>query len=173
MPRLRNPKATKKAKGSKEIYAMYCSTTKAPVAYNIFKEILSKYNRGMADHILDGGILHMGNNLSSIQVVRRSRDPRSPRINWGASFKTKAKLESEGKELFDKETGEGEEWLIYFTDTEYCRFKWFKSRCMVKNKSVYSFVATRGKDGNKEKLTALMNNDDLAYLKFTRANGDL
>jgi len=63
---------------------------------------------------------------------------------------------------------------VYFTDSQYFRFRWYKDKCRVKNKAVYRFDPTRGEKGNKEKLTKLIKEDDLAYLRFKEyKNGDL
>ena len=53
--------------------------------------------------------------------------------------------------------------------TDYERFElYYQEHEKVKNKSVYKFVPTRGLKGNKEKLTALLKEDELAYLKFKK-----
>ena len=110
----------------------------------------------------------MGQNLSSIYILKRERDPRSPRIDWGESNLYKQELLSENKELYNSETGEGIKWHIYHTDPFYCKFHWNKGKCKVKNKSVYRFDATRGIKGNKEKLIKLLQEDELAHLKFKK-----
>ena len=110
----------------------------------------------------------MGNNLSTISILRRDRDPRSPRVDWGESNKYKKELIAEGKELYDSKTGEGTKWHIYHIDDFYCKFYWYKGKCKVPNKSVYRFDATRGVKGNKDKLIKLLKEDELAYLKFKK-----
>lgn len=70
--------------------------------------------------------------------------------------------------LYDANTGDGVRWHVYYTDEYYCKYYWYKGRCKVKNKSVYRFDATRGVKGNKEKLTRLLKEDDLAYLRFKK-----
>ena len=110
----------------------------------------------------------MGNNLSTLSIVRKDRDPRSPRIDWGESNKYKKELLKEGKDLYNSETGKGIKWHIYHTDSFYCKYYWRKGKCKVSNKSVYRFDATRGIKGNKEKLIYLLKNDELAYLKFKK-----
>lgn len=154
------------AKGIREIYATYRETSEFPVEYAVFKEIIVEFNCGIMDFILDGGVFNMGNKLSELFICRRKRDPRVNSVNWNLSLKEKKKILEEGKELFDAETGKGEQWLIYYTDPWYFRWRWYKDKCVVKNKSVYRFDPTRGVKGNKGKLMELTKNDDLAYLKF-------
>ena len=117
------------------------------------------------DYLLDGKEFKMGNNLSTLAIVRMNRDPRIPAIDWGESNKYKDELLENGELLFNKETGEGIKWHIYYTDGEYLKYYWRKGKCTVKNKSVYRFDATRGLKGNKGKLREL---DELDYLKFKK-----
>ena len=83
--------------------------------------------------------------------------------------KYKQELIDNNIKLYDKETGEGTKWQIYYTDDYYFKYYWNKGKCRVPNKSVYKFTATRGLKGNKEKLTKLLKSDDLAYLKFKKS----
>jgi hypothetical protein len=135
---------------------------------NLFRDICSEFNMLIVEDMLDGKEFNMGNNLSSLSVVRRERDPRSPRIDWGESNKYRQELIEEGKELYNSETDKGIKWHIYHTDGFYCKYYWRKGKCKVANKSVYRFDATRGVKGNKEKLIHLLKTDDLAYLKFKK-----
>lgn len=136
----------------------------------LFKNVCEEFNIMIMDSILDGKEFNMGNNLSSLSIIRRDRDPRSPRIDWGESNKYKKELLEEDQNLYNQETGEGVKWYIYHTDEFYCKYYWRKGKCKVTNKSVYRFDATRGLKGNKDKLIALLKNDDLAYLKFKNYN---
>ena len=128
----------------------------------LFRAICSEFNMGIIDYILEGKEFNMKNNLSSISIVRKERDPRSPKIDWGESIKYKKELEAEGKELKDVK------WHIYYTDDFYCKYYWKKGKCRIPNKSVYRFDPTRGLKGNKEKLINMLKTDDLAYLKFKK-----
>ena len=120
------------------------------------------------DMVLEGKEFSMGNNLSTLSVRRIERNPSKPTIDWWESNKYKQELLAQGKELYNKETDEGEKWFIYYTDPWYCKYHWQKSKCKLANKSAYRFTPTRGTKGNKEKLTALLKNDDLAYLRFKK-----
>jgi len=152
----------------RDIYKDYTKTCKNPVDSLTFRDICSDFNIEIMDYILDGNLFNMGFNLSTISITRHDRDPRNPRIDWGESNKYRKELLDEGKEIFNPDTGKGEQWFIYHTDSFYCKFYWNKGKCKIKNKSVYRFDATRGIKGNKEKLISLLNQDDLAYLKFKK-----
>jgi len=119
-------------------------------------------------YILEGKEFNMGYNLSTISIVRKDRDPRSPRVDWGESNKYKKELLDKKESLYDQTSGYGTKWHIYHTDSFYCKYYWRKSKCSVPNKSVYRFDATRGIKGNKERLINLIKGDDLAYLTFKK-----
>ena len=150
------------------IYNNYASEIESPVDKHLFKDICSEFNMLAIDYILEGKEFNMGYNLSTLSIVRMKRDPRAPRVDWSESNKYKAELQMFGKKLYDKETGEGTKWQIYFTDEDYYKYYWRKGKCAVPNKSVYRFDATRGIKGNKEKLTKVLQSDELAYLKFKK-----
>ena len=121
----------------------------------VYTNIIQEFNILIMEYILEGKEFNMGNNLSTLSIIRRDRDPRSPRID---------------QNLYNSETDEGVKWHIYHTDDFYCKYYWRKGKCKIKNKSVYRFDATRGVKGNKEKLINLLKEDDLAYLKFKKYN---
>jgi len=149
------------------IYNSYVDE-KGSIDKSLFKNICSEFNVMIMEYILEGKEFNMGHNLSTVSVVRKERDPRSPRVDWGESNKYKKELITDGEELYDAETGKGIKWHIYHTDSFYCKFYWRKGKCSVPNKSVYRFDATRGVKGNKEKLINLLKQDDLAYLTFKK-----
>tara|TARA_R110000737_G_C14449923_1_gene462988 strand:+ start:374 stop:850 length:477 start_codon:yes stop_codon:yes gene_type:complete len=152
----------------KDIYKDYIKESKSYVDKNIYSNIIQEFNIMIIDYILEGKEFNMGNNLSTLSIIKRDRDPRSPRLDWGESNKYKKELLDEGKSLYNSETGEGVKWHIYYTDEFYYRYYWRKGKCKIPNKSVYRFDATRGLKGNKERLIYLLKEDDLAYLKFKK-----
>ena len=87
----------------------------------IFKDICSVFNIEIISYILEGLTFNMGNNLSTISVVRKERDFRSPTIDWGESNKYKKELLNEGEKLYNSETDTGVKWHIYYTDRFYCK----------------------------------------------------
>jgi hypothetical protein len=150
------------------IYEQYKNDVKDPVDKTTFKNICGDFNIFIIDYILEGKEFNMGYNLSTLSIVRMERDPRSPRVDWAESNKYKQELKDSGEKLYDKETGEGTKWQIYFTDEYYYKYYWRKGKCKVPNKSVYRFDATRGLKGNKERLTRILKEDELSYLKFKK-----
>ena len=150
------------------IYNDYLEQYEEYIDKKLFRDICEEFNINIIDSVLGGDEFNMGNNLSSLSIVRVDRDPRSPRVDWGESNKYRKELEEEGKSLYDHETGKGIKWHIYYTDRFYCKYYWKKGKCRISNKSVYRFVPTRGVKGNKEKLINMLKNDDLAYLKFKK-----
>ena len=149
------------------IHQSYCDAVEE-IDKNLFKELCFDFNEEVIDMILEGGEFNMGNNLSTISVLRMERDPNKRVIDWAESNKYKAELIANGNKLYNNTTGEGVRWHIYYTDDYYCKYYWYKGRCKIKNKSVYRFDASRGIKGNKEKLTRLLKKDDLAYLRFKK-----
>jgi hypothetical protein len=152
----------------KDIHKDYVKHVEDPIETRLFKQICEEVNMLIVDGILDGGEFSMGSNLSTLSIRRIERNPSKPTIDWWESNKYKQELLAEGKELFDVSTGQGEKWFIYYTDPWYCKYHWQKSRCKISNKSAYRFTPTRGIKGNKEKLTKLLRDDDLAYLRFRK-----
>ena len=152
----------------KDIYNSYQNECNNTVDKQTYVDVVQEFNIMIVEYLLEGKEFNMGNNLSSLSIIRRERDPRSPRIDWGESNKYKQELLEENQDLYNNITGKGVKWHIYHTDEFYCKYYWRKGKCKIPNKSVYRFDATRGIKGNKEKLINLLKEDDLAYLKFKK-----
>jgi hypothetical protein len=157
-----------KSQTLKAVYKDYSETVDPEINYRVFADICADFNIAIVEELLQGYEFNMQNNLGTISVRRVERDPRIPQIDWGETTKYKRELIEKGVELYDSRTGKGEKWHIYYTDKYYCKYHWTKSRAKIKNKTAYRFDATRGVKGNKEKLTSLLHNDDLAYLRFKK-----
>ena len=123
--------------------------------------------------LLAGKEFPMGYRLSDLRIYKRKVDPNHAKIDFNASLKYKQELIDEGKELFNKETGKGVQWLIYMQDTTFYQLRWEKALCTVKNKTAYRFDTTRGVKGNKKKITDLINSDPLAFTRFIPYNGHI
>ena len=137
----------------------------------LFKNLCQDFNIHIMNHIIyEYGSFDMGNNLSTLSILRIKRNHNKPQVDWKASNEYKQELLDEGKKLFDPETGEGEEWLIYHTDPWYCRFYWKKYHAKFKNKLAYRFRATRGPKGNKRKLKDFLNANSLNYVGYEKAD---
>ena len=152
----------------KDIHKNYLANAEDPIETRLFKHLCEEFNMQVIDMVLEGKEFNMGSNLSTLSVRRIERNPSKPTIDWWESNKYKQELLTEGKELYNAETKEGDKWFVYYTDPWYCKYHWQKSRCKVSNKSAYRFTPTRGIKGNKEKLTRLLKEDELAYLKFKK-----
>jgi hypothetical protein len=150
------------------IYKEYSKEVNDEVNIKVFSDICSEFNLAIVEEILNGYEFNMQNNLGTLSIRRVERDPRTPQINWGETSKYKQELLDKGEDLFDISTGKGTKWHIYYVDKYYYKYHWTKSRAKIKNKTAYRFDATRGIKGNKEKLTALLKNDDMAYLRFKK-----
>lgn len=137
--------------------------------YGTYTDLVEEFNKGVFDDILlQGNAFNMGFRLSTLEVVKIPRNYKGRSVDWKESYKLRDQLLAEGKKLYDKDTGEGEKWLVYHTDPWYCRYAWAKVGCMVPNKGLYEFVPTRGKKGNKKKLYELLTNNPVAHARFRK-----
>jgi len=127
--------------------------------YKIFKEVISRFNVYAEEEILDGGSVNLGNGVGSLYIKRVKRknvflktgkmSPRS--IDWKKT-----------KELRKK----GINKIVYFMTPYYCMHSWRKG--LVKNKSVYSFIPTKGPNGNTRKLSRLLVENPLHELNYMK-----
>ena len=124
-----------------------------------YKKVCSIYNQAVIDHLLRGKRYILGARLRGLQIVRVDRNFDKPRIDWNESLKLKNQLLREGKKLYDKETGEGEHWLVYFTSDDYVRVLWERKAAIVKNRSAYKFIPSRGTKGLSTRLKAYLHKD--------------
>ena len=97
------------------IYEDYNSNVE-DIDKNLFKELCFDFNEMVIDMILEGGEFNMGNNLSTISILRMDRDPQRKVIDWIESNKYKSELVKNKIKLYDVSTGEGTKWHIYYTD---------------------------------------------------------
>jgi hypothetical protein len=149
-----------------DIYVDYMASG-GTLPKSVFKNLIQDFNIHMMNEIIyEGKLFDMGSRMSSIDIIRIKRNYKNPAINWNESFKLKKSILESGGKLYDPETGEGEKWFVYYTDPYYCRFRWMKSHCAIKNKSVYRFEPTDGDLGNKTKLIAHLREHPTNYLKY-------
>lgn len=138
-----------------------------------FKNICCDFNINAMDYIIySGSYLDLGSNLSYISIIRVDRDYSSKRlhnVNWKASNEYKDELLKQGKKLYDHSTKTGTKWLIYRDEPFYCRFYWNRKNAVIPNRSIYSFIPTRGIKGNKEKLKEHLADNELNALKYRKA----
>ena len=70
----------------RDIYKKYNQEYNTNINSNLFRDICSEFNIMIINYVLEGKEFNMGNNLSTLSIVRKDRDPRSPRIDWGESI---------------------------------------------------------------------------------------
>ncbi len=152
-----------------DIYKFYVTEERGTLSKNDFKNICQDFNIHIMNHIIyEAGRLDMGNNLSTLEIIRLDRDYKKKRVDWKESNEYKKELLAKGEKLYDNETGEGTKWLIYKVDPVYCRFYWKRGACKVKNRLIYKLVMTRGENGNKTKLKNHLYENDINYLKYRK-----
>ena len=93
----------------------------------------------------------MGQRLGTIRIKKIPRTFNKPTIDWGETNRLKK---------------QGIKQLVYYTDDFYYRWNWDKHRCLVKNKSVYTFAPTAGQRGNRKKLVEKLKTDEFAHLNY-------
>ena len=144
----------------KDIYRWYKKKSKSPVKSEAeFRQIWGDYIEAVTEEILlEGGFIKLPGRMGDLMVVRKERNPHHLTPNWAATNKAKKEGTYTG--------------VIYYTDSMWVRYLWKKSRCYVKNKTVWHFRPTRGEKGLKTKLVKKMADDDMAYLNF-RKHGNL
>jgi len=151
---------------AKEMYELYrAKRPTSEIPYWMFKEVISRFNKKASDTIIFGQILNLGNRLGDIFIKKINRNYRKPVVNWGASKTRKAELIAAGITPKDPDHPEGEEWIIFYTDSWYLRWAWSKRRaCRVKNQTVYKFTPTgnKSKKANDNSLEKLGNRGKLA-----------
>lgn len=140
---------------------------KGPHSKETFKKVCKEFNKQVIEFLIEGYSFELGHHLASFKIVRCERSFKKPRVNWGESNKLKAKLLEEGKQLYDSKTGEGEQWIVFFTDDFFCKVHWEKYRCKVPNKSAYEFVPSRGLKGLSTKLKEHLNKHELNYQDYS------
>lgn len=151
-----------------DIYKDYLESVES-VDKELFINLCEEFNISCMNEIIyKGREFNMGSYMSTIQVVHIDRNYKNPQVDWKSSNSLKEKLISENKVLYSKDSPEGEKWLVYFTNKFYCKFHWRKKKSIVKNKSVYRFIPTRGLKGNKTKLKNFLNSDKLSHLIYRK-----
>lgn len=137
---------------SKEAYKFFIKKNpKSTVTYSLYKHIVSEFNKKLSLLLLEGVVFNMGHRLGTVRIKRIPRAFNKPAIDWGETNKLK-KL--------------GINKHVYFTDDYYYRWNWDKSKCKVRNKSVYSFAPTAGPTGNRKALVKKLKTDEFAHMNF-------
>jgi hypothetical protein len=140
-----------------DIYKWYEENKKhsSEIDEKLFRAIWSDYiNESIDKIVLEGGYITLLGRMGELMVVRRNRNASRPTPNWGETNKLKKE--------------EGFKGVVYFTDSHYCAYLWRKSKCFIKNKSIWHFKPTRGAKGLKTRLIDKLKNDEFAYLNFKK-----
>ena len=120
------------------------------ITYFQFRYITGLFNKKVVERVLKGEEVKV-KNLGSFSIRRVERNFDTKKVNFNETNKLK-------KQGINK--------IVYWTDKFYYRWHWSKIGCKLKNKTVYSFKLSNGPNGNKRKISTLLQNDDLAYLNF-------
>lgn len=89
----------------KDIHKDYLEHVDDPIETRLFKQICEEFNMQVIELVLEGKEFSMGSNLSTLSIRRIERNPSKPTIDWWESNKYKQELLTEGKELYNNETG--------------------------------------------------------------------
>ncbi len=142
----------------------HAKNKKAALPYWMFKEVVSRVHKKASDSIIFGAMFNLQNNLGYLRIKKIKRNYLKAVPDWGASNKLKAQLVREGKTPKNKENPQGEEWMVFFSDSWYLRWAWVKKGvCRVKNQTVYEFKPTsnRSKTAGDNSLDKLGNKGKL------------
>lgn len=112
----------------RDMYKWYKKNTEKPMVYWMFREILLRHNRKVADAIIFGDVYNVGNFVGRILIKKIKRNYEKAVPNWGESKKRKAELIAQGIQPKDEQHPNGEEWMVFYTDPWYLRWAWAKSR---------------------------------------------
>lgn len=111
-----------------DIYRKSGTTRRKNLDKKTFKKVMKVFLHNVQETLIEGNEVRLGYRLGWLKVGRFDRNFSNPQPNWGESNKYKAQLLAEGKELYNKETGTGHEWIIYFTDSYFYGFLWKKEK---------------------------------------------
>lgn len=159
---------------TKEMYRYYkIRYPKSRIPYWMFKEVIAHYNKKASDAIIFGGVLNLGARLGDVIIKKIRRNYTKPVVNWGESKIAKKKLIEQGITPKDETHPDGEEWMVFYTDSWYLRWAWSKKRvCKVRNQTVYKFLPTsnKSKKAGDNSLNKLGNKGKLALANRMNPN---
>lgn len=160
---------------AREMYSEYVKEHGNDVPYALYRLVIERFFQQVSDAIIQGEAMKMPDNMGWIKIRKYDRVVKldkhgnitNPAINWAATNKLK------------KEEGVNK-WVLY-TDPYYLRWTWVKgrSKCRVKNHTVYSFKPTSDnphaknskgetyrKRGNKGKLVIANQENPMLHLEY-------
>jgi len=120
------------------------------ISYNTFVSLCTEFYKGIAEHLLDGGIYFMPYRMGNVSVIKKKpkkMDKFSLSPDW-------------------KNTVDYNKLVLHTNDhSNYYKFRfhWSKTDCYVKNKSKYRLVFTRA---NKRELAQRVKSGNYEYFEL-------
>ena len=150
----RGPNKVKNPYVLKDMYREYIKDKEKgspyDISYNTFVDICEQFYKGVAEHVLNGGIYMLPYRMGNISIVRvtpKKLDKRTLPIDWQKTVEL-------GKQVFQ---------LNDHSNYDKFRFHWSKKNCNVKNKSGYRLVFTRD---NKRELARIIKSGEYEYFSL-------
>jgi len=129
------------------------------IDYKTFSILIREFHKEISQRVLRGYKFRPGENLGQFHLVKDIR--RGKTIDWGNSNKLKQSIIERGGVPYDKVNApDGEEWLLYYQDNDYYKWKWFKetSTTFIKNVKYYIFKPCTT---NRRSIAKVIKEDDL------------
>lgn len=117
-----------------------------------YKRVVNECYKFIVDTILEGNTVKLGQKLGEIRIQKQKRSYNKPRVDWASTMMLKK---------------QGIKKIVYYTDDWWFRWYWKKKACQIPNKTVYSFLPTKGPNGITAKLAKKLKSDDFSYLIYS------
>lgn len=136
----------------KHSYDYYIKDIKLDSKYNItwkqYKQILKEFNTQIMSAIIDDGyIFKLPYRIGIIRIRKRQNNLNRLKLDFST-------YNTSDQEIKNK-------YLNDHTDNWYVRFYWAKRECIVKNKTIYSFIPTRD---NKRYMSRLLKTEGMKQM---------
>ena len=139
----------------------------------VFQKLCSECNKRIVAVLLEGREFPMWFGMGGLRIFKSKYNFKKQSIDWKQSKEYRDELLAKGEKLYDHETGEGTKWLIHRIPEYMYIFKWLQGRKRIRNSQVYKFIPSRTSKptqnifpGALDRLLHLVNEDELAYLRF-------
>lgn len=150
-----------------DIYIKSGLTRKRKLTREEFKAVMKSFLSNTLDALIEGKTLKMGYHLGSLKLVRYERHTSKPVVNWNESLKYKAQLIAEGKPLYNKETGEGYEYIVYFTEGYFYGLRWEKEYIPgFHNYSLHNIMFYKLKSYKRAKMKIASSIDEMSLITY-------
>lgn len=146
-------------------YNEYKKTSKTPLDYKTYKEVIGLYGKFLFNKVLEGHEVTLPARLGTISVIGKEQ---KPRYNSKGEVEGLAPDWKKTKALWDKNPdAKKRKQLIYHTNehTAGVRYKlaWSKKRVLLSNKTLYNFRLTKQ---NKIALNKAIEQGNQYYIKY-------